>query len=62
MHILLRSGDALIPVWINQPAWVIIVHRTDTGVAERFLLSGVNGDGRLVYIPAAPEHVFSSSS
>lgn len=56
MHVLLRTSTGrVIPVWINRPDMQIVVHRTDRGDApELYLLSGVAGNGRLVYVPAVP--------
>jgi hypothetical protein len=61
MHILLETPDGRVPVWVNRPALDVIVHRKDrSGTPERFVLRGMLGDGRLVYVPAVPVLVSSS--
>lgn len=55
MHILLRTVAGTVAVWIDRPALDVVVHRKDTQqTPERFVLFGMAGDGRLVYVPAVP--------
>jgi hypothetical protein len=54
MNILLRvAGDGLVALWVAAPGIDIVVRRKGTVTPpERFTLSGIAVDGRLVYSPA----------